>query len=223
MVRNVEIWNQHIREVRDLSLTSSQVESCILSYPYPGENRVKDPQVENAQLPPIAIIFYSAIYEFNTIPSPELLISLYLEQEYFSEAEPGNVLVAYNGETVRLSREGIIARVLRTYPSLLRDFHFYLLALESGLFEVVRYSFEDDYYQGIDLKVKYQGKWYSAALMQNTSRSLFFRNRKRYRHNGENADVINVELDRAQCKKCGDYYLFTKSHISSLVKAIEQK
>lgn len=222
MILNVELSNKHMREVRDLTLSVSSLEEAIKAFPYDGESRIKDQTVENSQLPPIALVFYDFLYNNDLPPSPETLIREYLNQSYFSFVSPSQVRVSYGSETRVMSREGLEARILRTYPSLLRDLHFYLMSYESGLFEGVWYSLDDDFKKGIDIKVRYNGKWFNVALLQNTRRSIFFRNRKKTRHNGSNADVIYVELDPQDSKKCGDYYLFTKAHVKMVYNCISR-
>ena len=44
------------------------------------------------------------------------------------------------------------ARILRTYPSLLRDFHFYLMLKECNSFDKVTYSCADDI-KGTDITI----------------------------------------------------------------------
>lgn len=220
MILNVELSNNHMRETRDFTLTVKKLEEIIRSYPYTGEGRVKDPLVENTQFPPIALTFYSYIYEFDTVPSPEILIDIYLSQDCFTEGLDGTCDVDYGTTKATVNKEGLVARILRTYPSIVRDLHFYLMAVESQLFEGVWYSFDDDYHKGIDIKVMYNRKWYNIALMQNTRRSIFFRNKKKYRHSGENSDVITVELDQRKSSRCGDYNLYTAEDVKKVYKII---
>lgn len=215
MIHNVEMWNNHIRMTKDLELSSDVLESTIKGYPYEGEGKIKDPAVENAELPPIAIVFYSLAFDKGYIPNTSDLVNAYLKQDYFLK-EGNTVITNYNGKVISVNYEGLKARVLRTYPSIVRDLHFYLLAVESGYFQAVRYSFIDDFQKGVDIKVQFNNRWYSVALMQNTARSIFFRNRKYSRHS-DRGDIVNIELDRRNCKLCGDYFLYTKKHIDDLV------
>lgn len=220
MVLNVELSNKHMREVREFTLTVEKMEEIIFHYPYGGEGLIKDPVVENTQFPPIALTFYSFVYEYDTVPSPEALIELYLSQECFRIVSDECYELNYGGTKITVSKEGLIARILRTYPSIVRDLHFYLMAVESQLFEAVWYSFEEDYRKGIDIKVKHNHKWYNIALMQNTRRSIFFRNKKKHRHNGKNSDAIIVELDQRKSQRCGDYNLYTPEHVKEVYRTI---
>ena len=78
MILNVELSNRHMRETRDFSMTVTELEETICGYSYKGEGLVKDPVVENTQFPPIALSFYSYIYEYDSVPSPETLINIYI-------------------------------------------------------------------------------------------------------------------------------------------------
>ena len=220
MILNVELSNKHMSEVREFTLTVDRMEDTISRYPYGGEGLIKDPVVENTQLPPIALSFYSFVYEFDTVPSLEILISQYLSQDCFREVSEDTYAVKYGETNKTVGKEGLVARILRTYPSIVRDLHFYLMAVESQLFESVWYSFDDDYRKGIDIKVKYNHKWYNVALMQNTRRSIFFRNKKKNRHGGKNADVIVVELDQRKSRRCGDYNLYTPEHVKEVYRTV---
>lgn len=209
-----------MRETRDFVMTVAKMEEMIRSYPYRGEGLVKDPVVENTQFPPIALTFYSYIYQHDAVPSPEILAENYLSQDCFSPISEDKYAVDYGTTKVTVSKEGLMARILRTYPSIVRDLHFYLMALESGLFDGVWYSFDDDYHKGIDIKIMYNRKWHNIALMQNTRRSIFFRNKKKYRHFGKNSDVIVVELDKRKSRSCGDYNLYTEDDVKRVYNEI---
>lgn len=219
-ILNVEIYNKHIRQVKDLTLTCETLEDKIKYYKYEGERQVKDEKVENLLLPPIALTFYSLVYEMNDIPSPDLVIEEYLNQEcYFGYLPEEKVEVNYNDILTVVSLEGLIARILRTYPSLVRDLHFYLMVEESGLFEAVKYSFIDDYKNKIDIKVLYKGQWHNVGLLLGSKRSLFYRFKKKFRH--KPVDVIYIELDKKDAQWVGDYMLYTNNHINELWRKIK--
>ena len=127
MIINVEIYNNHIRQVKEFNLTCLLLEDKLKQIKYKGEGLIKDDAVEAFRLPPIALTFYSLIYEMGNVPTDDLLIEEYLKQEYFNYVSGDKIEVCYNSEPTVLSMEGIIARIQRTYPSLIRDLHFYLL------------------------------------------------------------------------------------------------
>ena len=158
------------------------------------------------------------VFDKGYVPSAEDLVDAYIKQHYFL-VEGNDVTVSYNGRRTSVNYEGLKARILRTYPSIIRDLHFYLLANESGLFQAVRYSFVDDFQKGIYTKILFNNRWFSIALMQNTARSIYFRNQK-YRRHSDRGDIVNIELDRNECKLCGDYFLYTENHINQLVSQL---
>lgn len=217
---NVEIYNGHIRQTKELSLTIAALEETLQRYKYSGENRIKDPVVEDLVLPPITLSFYSCIYKTGLLPSDSELVEEYLNQEgYFSYVPENRVEVTYSGKSTVVSLEGLIGRVLRTYPSLVRDFHFYLMAHESNLFSAVRYSVSEDYGQGIDIKVQYNSKWYNVGLCLSSRRSLLYKAKKAFRH--KPVDIIYIELQKNEAQIVGDYMLYTEKHIHKLLKSIE--
>ena len=219
MILNVEMYNDHIRQTKELHLSSSQLEETVKHYPYKGEKRVVDEQVENMLLPPIALVFYSLLYDTDNVPSPDGLIEEYFKQSYFSYVPNDRVSVDYENTTAVCDIESITARVLRTYPSLLRDLHFYLLVNESNCFDAVRYSFKKDYEGKIDIQILHNGKWHNVGLLLNSKRSLFYKFKKQFRH--KQTDVLYVELDKSDCKMCGDYMLYTEKHIKQLCKQLK--
>jgi len=223
VILNVELCNKHMREIRDFTLTSEIIEESIKKYPYTGEKRIKDPVAENALLPPIILPFYSYIFEFGKVPSPDELVNLYLKQEHFSEDSNRNITVSYRSSKIIVKKEGLTARILRTYPSILRDVHFYCMAVESNFFQIVWYSFAMDYENGIDIRVKYCDKWYNIALLQDTVRSRAFKTKKPYRHLDMNNKLIYINLKQTLSKRCGDYNLYTFHHVEQLKQELNEK
>ena len=69
MILNVEIYNGHIRQTKELALTVSSLEESLQRNKYSGEKREMDPAVENLILPPITLSFYSFIYKTGSLPS----------------------------------------------------------------------------------------------------------------------------------------------------------
>ncbi len=220
MILNVEMYNDHIRQTKELTLSSAQIENKVKHYEYKGEKRVVDNQVENMLLPPIALVFYGLLYVYDDVPSPDDLLDEYFRQPYFAYIPDNKVEVTYNDCVELCNIESVTARVLRTYPSLLRDLHFYILAKESNCFDAVRYSFKKDYEEKIDVQIMHKGKWHNVGLLLNSKRSLWYKFKKQFRH--KPTDVLYVELDKTDCKMCGDYMLYTEKHIQQLHKKIKQ-
>lgn len=213
MILDVEFYNNHVRQVKDFSLTVATLEEQLKTIHYTGEKRTIELEIEDAKLPPFALPFYSFFYQTGRIPTEDEFVEEYLKNE---EIEVMGEKVQI-GSTVA-SKEGLVGRLLRTYPSLIRDFHFYFLALNSGYFEAVRYSFKKDYFGKIDIQVCVEGKWYNVGLLLASKRSLFFRKKKQSRH--KPVDVIYIELEDKDAKWVGDFKLYTEKHIIQLVKTI---
>lgn len=222
MIQNVEISQGAIRQSKALSLTVSSIEDRLLNLPYSGEHLVKDPKVENLQLPSIALQFYSLVYATGTVPCDNDLVEAYLSQEqHFSYVPSDKVEVNYLGSRTVVKLQSLIARILRTYPSLVRDLHFYLMAYESKLFDAVYYSVTNDFAKGVDLRVRHRQNWYDVALFLDTSRSIFFWQRKAKRHRRNNDRLINISLNPAEAQIVGPYMLYTHQHVQQLKHLID--
>lgn len=219
MILNVEMYNKHIRQTKALALSAGDLENRIKDYPYEGEGLVRDEKVEAGKLPPYILTFYSMLFQYGTIPSPQDLMEQHFAQEHFCYLPDGQIEVTFEGKTDIYSFDGMIARLQRSYPSLIRDLHFYLMACESGLFDSVRYSFQKDYYEKIDIQVLLKDKWYNVGLCLGTKRSLWYKFKKQFRHRNQ-AKVIYVELHEDEAKRCGDYNLYTLEHIQQLYRRI---
>lgn len=221
MIINVEIYNDHIRQVKDLSLTVATLEEILKSYKYSGEGKKKEPAVENLRMPPMTLTFYSFLFDTGTIPTDMSLAEEYLNNSAFAYIPDGKVEVDYEGKRTIVTLEGLYGRILRTYPSIIRDLHFYLQLKESGLFEAVRYSVKADFEDKVDVKVQYQGAWYNIGLMLSSKRSLAFWEKKKSRH--KPIDTIDIGLNDCPKSRVGDYDLYTHHHIQRLLKKIKSK
>lgn len=110
------------------------------------------------------------------------------------------------------------ARVLRTYPSLIRDYHFYLMLLKENCFDKVVYSCKNDI-AGKDLIVQHKGKEYVVSLFVKTRRSNFFKGIKNAFRHKYDKNEIQVPLDLNSAEKCGDFFVYSTRDVDVL-KAI---
>ncbi|HKL40851.1 MAG TPA: hypothetical protein VJ894_09230, partial [Cryomorphaceae bacterium] len=170
-----------------------------------------DKKVEKAKLPPFALAFYYHLFSRRCIPTEEELYHRYLS---FSGKPMNEEELLIDDEAY--SVEGVKARLLRTYPSLIRDFHLYLLLCESGKFENVTYSLSQDYYRGLDLCVYLSGKAFHLSLFIKTKRASLFKKRKVFRHDYKNVTEIELALDFHSLVKHGEIALCTKSHVEAV-------
>lgn len=214
---DIRMLNGQMLIIKTNPITSKEVEQSIRSIRYQGQGLQKDEAVENAKLPSIAQTFYEHLFVYG-IPTPEQLIETYL-RKYFLLTEKHCKLP--NSSSL-YSIEGVKARVYRTYPSLLRDFHFYLLCCESNLFEKVYYSLESDLREGIDLRVTYQGQHFAVALFVQTPRSKSYKQKKYFRHQPLNIPEICLEIDPFDKQNyVGDFALYQPSHVQLLLERIQ--
>ena len=218
-IKDIKFMNNEVFLLKNTGIT---LEQCIVQIkdikydvyydPYRCE---KDDMVENTQFPPIIFAFYSFIFYKHKIPTPEELID-----NYFSingkEITTYENNVIYRG--IKYKRNALIGRILRTYPSLIRDFHFYLLLVKENCFDKVIYSCKTDI-EGKDIIIKHKGKEYQISLFVKTRRSNLFKNIKnKFRHKYSNE--IQIPLDLEHIEKTGDFFLYSKQHIDTVKKHI---
>lgn len=172
-ILDVTIKNKQISVTRDANITVEFLEEQIKKLTYSGQNREKDLEVENSKFPPFIQSFYFLFFKNLQIPTEQEFCDTYVQ--WIGGINEGFV----NYEKSRVSAEMLINRMKRTYPSLIRDLHFLYLLEESKLFEEVEYSMQMDYFNGLDLRVKYRGEVFFVSLFIDTSRGNYFKQRKK--------------------------------------------
>lgn len=213
-ITDIAIEGDQISVSRHLDISRKEAENQIEKLPYSGVGLVKDEKVERAKLPPFALAFYYHLFAQRRIPTEEELIDRYIS--FSGIVQKDKVIIEV--EPYRL--EGLRARILRTYPSLIRDFHFYLLLHESGRFEKVTYSLSRDYYRGLDLCVYLSGKAYHLSLFIKTKRSGAFKQKKATRHDFGGITEVQLELDFAHLKRVGEISLCTERHVDEVFEKL---
>jgi hypothetical protein len=114
----------------------------------------------------------------------------------------------------------VTARLLRSYPSLAREIHFFQLVKESNMFNDVSYCSYDDVEGGIDFKVTLGGKEYSILCYVDTQRSLWFRKKKYYRHKIPIMNAIEMPLDLSKGTKIGNWIIYDKAQVELLLNKV---
>ncbi|BBW98993.1 hypothetical protein [Geobacillus subterraneus] len=225
MLQDIVMENQSISLVYDtrttkvpLSITKRVLEGFLRSISYRGEGWVCDPEVEQAQLPPIAKTFYELMA--TQLPKPEEVMKYYLlEHFWFSKQDPHRIF--FESEQKWYSTKGVLARIYRTYPSLMRDFHFFLLCSEYGEFDRVRYSLRQDVSLGVDLLVSYQGQDYAVSLYVDTKRGTSFKKKKYRRHKRLTIPEICLPIDPFDEKRrVGQFALYQANDLELLLRQI---
>src|SRR5690606_21468355 len=136
-ITDILLEGNMISAQRRLDISRIAVENLLKGseYSYSGSGLQKGNDAENALLPPFIVAFYYCIFYKLRVPTERELIKEYYELNGF---EIENDFVSVGNK--KISGKGIEARLLRSYPSFIRDFHFYLLLTESSYFEKVSYS-----------------------------------------------------------------------------------
>ncbi|WP_194775026.1 hypothetical protein [Pararhodonellum marinum] len=211
---DVKISNKEISVSRDAKISIIDLENQIKQLDYSGENKPKDPNVENASIPPFIQSFYYLFFKDLRIPTENEYCETYLE--FIGGDVNGNVLVS----GLVLCKDGLLNRMKRTYPSLVRDLHFIYLLEESEIFEEVEYSMRKDYFNGLDIRLIYNKIEFYVSLFIDTTRGVYFKKKKRTRHDFSTVNEIEFNVAFSSLKKVGNFYLLTPEHVKILLERV---
>lgn len=218
------IATEKVIVMKEQKITVADVEKTLKKLLYSGQKRIKDPAVESARLPSFVKLFYRFIAEGGCIPNEMFFTETYLNT-YFFKTKKGLYYLkpSYNQmhETQYFTREGLEGRILRAYPSIIRDFHFFLLCVESHKFDRVIYSTYLDLRKGIDLKIIKDNECYAVSLYVETNRSKMYKQQKYKRHDYSGLKEICISLDLSKAKKVGNFALYGYSAIRNILSRIE--
>lgn len=224
-IENIEFINHDAYKIYDgkrdhkkIAITSKNCEYQISKIQYqPYQNSLDKSGVENTMFPGVIYVFYDLIFSTWSIPSPEELLDAYYGQ-YNDQITVAGDKVCFQSQV--FEKKDVDGRLMRTYPSLLRDFHFYLLLAESGQFDEVRYSCKTDI-SGKDIIVVINNLEYEVSLFVKTRRSLAYKTQKNsYRHSYETE--IQVPLDLGHSRKFGDINLYSYTYMRFLFRQIQK-
>lgn len=214
-ITDIAIEGDSISVCRHLDISRKEAEEEIARLSYSGMGLPKDENVEKAKLPPFALAFYYHLFAQRRIPTEEELIDRYIS--FSGKVEDDRVVI----EEEVYSLEGLKARILRTYPSLIRDFHFYLLLNESDRFQRVSYSLSEDYYNGLDLCVYRHDRAFHLSLYLKTRRGTDFKKQKLSRHDYFGVSEIELPLEFRSLRKVGEIRLCIESHVEEVINKID--
>ena len=219
---DIKFMGDSVYLLKSCTVNSDELKETVKSFDYNGlyskYREYKDENgVEKAQFPPINFVFYKFVFENDSIPSPQKVLDLYFEL-YSDKIKVSEESAEMGGIGYNLN--ALKARILRTYPSLLRDFHFYLMLKECGSFDKVTYSCADDI-KGTDITIVHKNKKYIVSLFIDTKRAWNFKKIKNiFRHKyGQNEIKVPMILDEAD--KCGDFMLYKQSDILFVIKHLK--
>lgn len=199
----------------------SQISKIDYEHIYEGYRNIKDIYgVEQEMFPPVNMVFFSYLFIHQNVPNTHNLLEEYFRMYQNCLREDSDKdFVLYNEKRYR--KKAVIARILRTYPSLIRDFHFYLLLLEDGYFQDVIYSCRMDI-RGNDITVRYNNKEYVLSLYVDTGRSRYYKEIKnRFRHRYSDNEVC-VPLDFSNARKIGDFFVYNQKDVEDVKTTIKK-
>ena len=211
---DVKISNKEISVSRDAKISINDLEDQIKKLDYSGEKMPKDPIVENAKIPPFIQSFYYLFFKGLKVPTENEFCETYLE--LVGGNIRGNVFI----DGLMLNTDGVLNRMKRTYPSLIRDLHFLYLIEESGIFEDVEYSMKKDYFNGLDIRIVFNGIEFYVSLFIDTHRGDYYKKKKRTRHDYSTINEVEFSVAFSTLKKVGNFYLLTPEHIEILKERV---
>lgn len=129
-------------------------------------------------------------------------------------------LSVHSNTLTALDENAVKARLLRAFPSLIREIHFYALVKESGFFQDAYYSAKLDVEDGTDLSVRCGGYEYGICCYVDTERSLEYRRRKRSRPRNPKANSIELPLDLSSGTTINGWIFYNRNHVHVLLDHI---
>jgi hypothetical protein len=209
---DIKIFEGRVHVDKLINLKLVDFEAQLKKIYYEGQNLIRIEYIEKYKFPPFILGFYGYLAEYCKIPTGD---------EFFDYYVYKNLEKVYS-EFSNEYKAGTHARALRSYPSFIRDFHFYLLCYESNLFDKVEYSLNKDYYKGIDISITHKGKKFAISLFVKTARGKDFKEKKKEIHDYADVIEIAVEVDlHKSCKKISNFILCDNSILEFVSKKIE--
>ena len=220
---DIKFSGNQVYVLKEINLTASDIEEQLKEINYTGQGRANSQTTENLRFPPFALAFYNLLFRNQRIPEEQELIRFYSEC-FFSRNKAGETFCRFEGRTFKVDLESFKGRLLRTYPSLIRDYHFFLKCNESNYFDRVAYSLKKDYFEGIDITV-FSGKIEKhVSLHTKTRRGNSYKNKKYGRHDYSSKNEIVLELDfKKESKKVSDFYLYPDQAVNELIQKVEEE
>lgn len=210
-IYDLRIESGYSSEVREFKLSRKEVERQISQLPYEFDN-LRGDRYDSTWLPAMNLPFVDFITRFGFLPTEEQLIDYY-KYYYEGTANTSSDLLS------KIPQEAIYQRLHRAYPSFLRDFHFYVMASESNLFEKVAYSVREDVINKTDVLIEDQGRRLQVAIFLDTENSLDWAKSKNF--DESKTFFVPVTMNEEHGYKVGKFYLVQPKTIEHLKEAIK--
>jgi hypothetical protein len=175
---------------------------------------LRDERIEwGLKLPMFVDTFNMLITKNNRIPSQDEFVDAYCQN---NASELTDVL------SNQSLKEGLEARLRRTYPSLVRDVHFESLLRENGL--DVTHDPHSDVFGGVDHVINFQGHVFYIHCYVDTRAGRYGRKIKNRRHDFQGIHLnVPMALDTKTSKVVGDFYLYSDSQVEFLVELMRSE
>ena len=120
--------------------------------------------------------------------------------------------------------EALAARICRAYNSFNREVELGFRLLQEKNFST-RYSFQDDYYKGIDLGIMYNNQFLGVACYQNNKRANDYKVLKETtrRSNYDKENIISMAIDRNNHDTYGEFWAYSENEFQRLKAKIREK
>lgn len=175
--------------------------------------QIRDEKVERGiHFPPFIKAFYNCIYRLKRMPNQEEYYNFYLgiNRQFFLDNNFEDKILL-----------GLKARVYRTYPSLVRDFHFNKLLSERVDDCEIVYNSNLDIEHDIDTLLIKDGNFWAACLFTETRRANIAREWKESRHERfANVRYIEIPVNFDDDSKIGDFFLYGDREIHQLINCV---
>ena len=174
----------------------------------------QDVIAEQDPFPNQAVIFWQLCDSLGRPPTQDELGKL-----FFKTYKPLPTWAHLFGD--EWSKWGAEARVRRTYPSLIREYHLeFLLRHVFGDADVRRSRKLDN--MGVDFQVCIQGEWQSIRTYVDTQRSKqFAKEKSEKRHKG--LEATDLLLTLSQGVECGMYKLYSKLQVEQIKRTLNDR
>ena len=218
-IKDIIITNNDTMMNGELTLSIEQWEEQINRIRYESyyEKYKNDKEMENVDIPYFNLPFYMHILMYEEIPTIEEFENNYFKIYRKEIQKDGEQIVCHGHNYPVGSFQG---RFLRTYPSLIRDFHFYTMLKQSDYFDEVRWSYDKDTFEGKDIIVKYEGEEFDISLFAETKNGKFFKNVKNDHRHSYDKRSMELPLKMGKAQRCGEIYLYGESDVIEVFKFV---
>lgn len=199
-------------------MTIEQLEGILKSYKLQFDS-VREPHIETTGFPSMIAVFNKLLRQ-GVPPTQDQFVSAFVaayQKTHKHLFTPPNM-------------PATLARLKRTYPSFIRDYHLFTLIKEFGQFDrVKRGNYLDEVY-GIDILIIQEGVQFYVNAYLGTEQGLSWRKVKtttrfseRSRRKALKGFHIELKIKKDEANKVGDFWLFGRKHVEWLREAIQRK